>query len=286
MVSYPPKTKPMPPEDIKKRDFFFGTSPDLPKVVELDLNRIRSNPDQPRQVFAEDKLKELASSIEREGLLSPIIVKRQQDSDSYVIVAGERRFRAHQMLNRQTIFAFVTKSNNPDEIALIENLQRENLNPVEEAAALARLMESHGYTHEELGRVLGKARNTVSAILKLNTLPETIKRECPTSDNISKSLLIEIAQVLNEQEQLRLWEQVKQGGLTVKTARQTKKTNTAPKQALTTAQQLLAAGRGFVRHLRQIDAQALTDPDQRTELTVLRREIDTLIDGLEAQRDA
>ena len=112
-----------------KKDFFFGTSPDLPKIVEVNLSEVHPNPDQPRKTFDETKLRELAASIERQGLLQPIIVqKRAAGEGGYLLVAGERRFRAHQLLEKVTIPAILTEGN-PDEIALIENIQREDLTP-------------------------------------------------------------------------------------------------------------------------------------------------------------
>ncbi len=137
----------MPPSK-PRRDFFFGASPDLPKIVEISLSEIQPNPDQPRKTFDEVKLQELAGSIERQGLLQPIIVKKRAGDDvGYLLVAGERRFRAHHRLQKATIPAIITEGN-PDEIALIENLQREELNPLEEAEALQRMMERYRYTQE------------------------------------------------------------------------------------------------------------------------------------------
>ena len=107
----------------RMRDAMFGLSDDFPKMVELELVRIRPNPDQSRKSVDEGTLRELASSIEQHGLLQPIVVK--EVGEGYMLVAGQRRFLAHQRLDRETIFAIITEGN-PDELALIENLQREN----------------------------------------------------------------------------------------------------------------------------------------------------------------
>ena len=101
-----------------------------------------------------------------------------------MIVAGERRYRAHQHLGKPTIIAIITKGKS-DEIALIENIQREDLSPIDQAEGLASMMERHGYKQEDLARVVGKSRPTVTELLSLNTLPEEIKQECRTFD-ISK----------------------------------------------------------------------------------------------------
>jgi ParB family transcriptional regulator, chromosome partitioning protein len=256
------------------RDPIFGVSRDFPRIVELELVEIRPNPNQPRKTVDEQALEELAASIEKYGLIQPITVKKIEDG--YLLVAGERRLRAHQMLRRKTIFAIVT-AGNADEISLIENIQREDLNPLEEAEAMARLMERHRYTQEELGKVIGKKQNTVSEILRLTALPETIKHEYRTSDAVSKSVLIEITRLPTEPEQLAFWEQVKQGA-TVRTVRQKKQGDT---RHPSTAEKMLATGRNFARQLRSAAADDLAaNRNQYEALVALRDEIDTLIKGL------
>ena len=162
------------------REMFFATSPDLPRIIEIDLDRLTPNPDQPRKTFDAAALQELADSIARRGLIQPVVVREAADAGC-LLVAGERRYRAHQLLRRTTIAAIVTQGN-PDEIALIENLQREDLNPIDAAEALALMMERHRYSQEDLGRTIGKNRVTVNELLRLNTLPQKIKDECRTSD--------------------------------------------------------------------------------------------------------
>jgi hypothetical protein len=124
----------------------FGLSSNFPKVIEIELSRIVPNPDQPRKTFDPVSLKELAQSIEQHGLLQPVTVK-PHDNDLFMLVAGERRYRAHEMLHKPTIFAIVTDGN-VQELALIENVQREDLHPVELARALSDLMESRNYTRD------------------------------------------------------------------------------------------------------------------------------------------
>ncbi|HYH22262.1 MAG TPA: ParB/RepB/Spo0J family partition protein, partial [Azospirillum sp.] len=141
-------------------DALFGLSADFPRLIEVDLARIARNPDQPRKRFDEDSLNELAQSIDRHGLKQPILV--QEDGDGgYRLVAGERRLRASALLGRKTIFAIVTEGD-PDELALIENIQRVDLDAMEQAGAFARLIERHGYTHEALGRVIGRSQADVT----------------------------------------------------------------------------------------------------------------------------
>lgn len=243
------------------REMFFETSPDLPRIVEVDLDRLAPNPDQPRKRFDENALQELAASIKKHGLIQPVTVK-EAEGDTFILVAGERRYRAHKLLGRTTIAAIVTQGN-PDEIALIENLQREDLNPVEAAEALAIMMERYHYSQEELGQTIGKTRVTVNEWLRINTLPQKIKEECRTSDTLHKSVLIELARIDEESEQLRLWEQIKSGRLTtVRAARERKTTQRLPKP---TFNQAVEKGQRFILELKVLakNKEALAEPDYR-----------------------
>jgi ParB family chromosome partitioning protein len=275
------KTKPSSLAGKLRPDVFFGTSADLPKIVELDLDKIRQNPDQPRKRFNEETLTDLARSIEKHGIIQPITVK-QEGEDCYLLVAGERRYRAHQILERQTIPAIITEGN-ADEIALIENIQREDLNALETAEAFQQMLERHHYTQEELGKVIGKAQNTVSEFLKLNSLPQQIKDEYRTSDisaGITKSVLVEITRLKTLDDQLKIWQAVKNGGLTVRVAR-AKKDATSLLTVKSSASQSLAAGRKFLRTLEELRTDdLLTDQATRTELLAIRQQVDTILDSL------
>jgi ParB family transcriptional regulator, chromosome partitioning protein len=188
----------------------FGASADLPRIIELDLDKIRPNPNQPRKMFDDVSLRELAESIEATGLLQPILVKPLDGlAGIYEIVAGERRYRAHGLLGRATIAAVIA-SGNTDEIAIVENVQREDLKPMELAESLDRLMHTHGYTQDVVAKVIGKARSTVTELLSLNKLPESIKAECRVSDIATKSFLIQLAK-LDEAAQIVTWERFKAG---------------------------------------------------------------------------
>src|SRR5262249_26969776 len=114
----------------------------------LPLRDVRPNPDQPRKHFDQSKLDELATSIKAHGLLQPIVVRRV--TDGYELLAGERRFRAAQLAGIERLPALVREVDDPLEIALIENLQREDLSPLEEAEGLAALIARHGYSHREV----------------------------------------------------------------------------------------------------------------------------------------
>jgi ParB family chromosome partitioning protein len=209
-----------------RSDFLFGTSSNFPRMVEIDLTAIDRNPSQPRQHFDEDELRGLAESIGRMGLKQPILVQ-QTDGGRYVIAAGERRFRAHQLLGRETIFAIITDGD-LDEIALIENLQRSELDALEEARAFARLIERHSYTHEELGRIVSRSQGEIARTLATLKLPEDMLLEYPAfRKSISKSLLQELAFIDDSALRQNLWEEAKAGKLTIRGLRESKKSMVA-----------------------------------------------------------
>jgi ParB family transcriptional regulator, chromosome partitioning protein len=194
----------------QKLDYMFGLSPEMPRIIEIELTKLRPNPDQPRKVFNEETIKELAASIEQHGLIQPAsVVPDPESRDGFMIVAGERRYRAHEHLGKPTITAIITKGNS-DEIALIENIQREDLSPIDQAEGLAGMMERHGYKQEDLAKVVGKSRPTVTELLSLNSLPEGIKQERRTFD-VPKTFLVQVVRVGKPEEQFRLWDEYKKG---------------------------------------------------------------------------
>jgi ParB family transcriptional regulator, chromosome partitioning protein len=224
-----------------QNDVLFGTSANFPRVVEIDLTSVDRNPDQPRQHFDEDELRSLADSIERMGLKQPILVK-QAAGGRYVIAAGERRFRAHQLLGRATIFAIITDGD-LDEIALIENLQRADLDAMEEARAFARLIERHSYTHEELGRIVSRSQGEVARTLATLKLPDEMLREYSSfRKTISKSILQELAFIDDEALRQDLWEEAKAGKLTIRGLRETKKNPAAIRERVGKGVEMDASG--------------------------------------------
>jgi ParB family chromosome partitioning protein len=155
---------------------------DLPRdlrqqgILELDVNQVRANPFQPRIDFNGPALEELKQSIQEKGVISPVIVRRT--ADGYELVAGERRLRAVRELGFKKIPAIVKDVKNDSELlelALIENIQREQLNPLEEARAYRSLQKEYGYTQEQLAAKVGKERATVANALRLLNLPVTVQ---------------------------------------------------------------------------------------------------------------
>ncbi|GBE33919.1 chromosome-partitioning protein Spo0J [bacterium BMS3Bbin06] len=147
-----------------------------PGIHEVELSRIQPNPEQPRKVFTETALEELAQSVREKGILQPIIL-RKTETGGFYLIAGERRWRAAKLAGLKKIPAVIKESTPAEslEIALIENIQRDDLNPVETAGAFQRLMEEYGYTQEDLAGRVGKDRATVANYLRLLKLPYEIK---------------------------------------------------------------------------------------------------------------
>jgi len=149
----------------------------LPKrtneMVSLDISEIVPNPDQPRKYFDEEKLAELAESIRQYGVIQPLVVKK--DGDKYRIVAGERRYRAAKLAGLAKVPVVIFNGENEYHVSLIENLQREDLNPIEVAEAYNELMNDFGYNQEELAQKVGKSRSDVSNFTRLLSLCEEVK---------------------------------------------------------------------------------------------------------------
>ncbi len=262
-------------------DKLFGTSAGFPHVVELDLDQVHRNPDQPRRHFDEAELNSLAASIERHGLQNPILVRPLPQGD-YLLIGGERRIRAHQILGRKTIFAILT-SGDPDEIGLIDNVQRVDLNAVEYATALARLAEKHGYTHDELAAVVGKDRTDITKLLAILSLPVPMLEEYAASfTHVSRSVLIEIAAAADEL-QPTLWEQAKEGA-SVKAVRQAKRDHAQGQPAREAGphdpeRTLQASVKRIMRDVAVVREQRhLLDRAHRDRLVQLRAEIDAILE--------
>ncbi|MBR4178209.1 MAG: ParB/RepB/Spo0J family partition protein [Bacilli bacterium] len=144
-------------------------------IVEVKLDELRSNPYQPRRAFDPEKLQELADSIKEFGVLEPIIIKKS--IHGYEIVAGERRKKASELAGLETIPAIIKDFSDEDmmQIALLENIQREDLNAIEEAEAYSKLIKTLGITQEELGRRIGKSRSHITNMIGLLKLPSDVK---------------------------------------------------------------------------------------------------------------
>ena len=145
-------------------------------IGEIEIDRIFANPNQPRRDFNEEALQELADSISELGVIQPITLRKMED-ETYQIIAGERRFRASQLAGKTSIPAYILNADDEDtmEMALIENIQREDLNPLEIALAYQQLIEQHNLSQEQLSKRMGKGRATIANFLRLLRLPGAIQ---------------------------------------------------------------------------------------------------------------
>ena len=157
----------------------FGNNADDEKFFECEITRIIPNQQQPRVYFDEDELNELSQSIKEKGVIQPLIVSKKTD-DQYELIAGERRLRASKIAGLDTVPVVVQEVTSGDsmlELALIENIQRTDLNALEEAEAYKKLIERFGYTQEETAKRVGKKRTTVTNTLRLLLLPDFVKED-------------------------------------------------------------------------------------------------------------
>lgn len=142
------------------------------------IDRIRPNPDQPRRSFNQDALEELAASIREKGVIQPLIVRTDpKDPSLFEIVAGERRWRASQIAKRHEVPVIVREFTDSEvlEVAIVENIQRADLNPIDEAAGYRQLIDRFGHTQEQLASALGKSRSHITNLMRLLTLPEAVQ---------------------------------------------------------------------------------------------------------------
>ncbi len=183
-------------------------------IREIEIGRIRPNPEQPRVQFTEESIDELADSIARRGVLQPILLRPH--GDGFEIVAGERRWRAAQRARLHTIPAMVREINDSTaaELALIENVQREDLNAIEEAEGYRQLVERHGHTQEGVAKLVHKSRSHVANLLRLLDLPEFVRQSLLRGD-ISMGHARAVASAPDPEELIR---QVIAKGLSVRQA--------------------------------------------------------------------
>ncbi len=162
------------------------------KLYPLSLSILVPDPLQPRKHIDESDLEELKQSIQTHGLLSPIIFRVDQDSN-LILVSGERRYRACQALGWTEVQGVFIDSKKHDEVALVDNVQREDLHPVDLAEAVKSLKDKYEYTLEQIGHVIGKAEQTVSEIIKVTELSQDIRDDARTRKNISRNALLKVA---------------------------------------------------------------------------------------------
>ncbi|MBF0383270.1 MAG: ParB/RepB/Spo0J family partition protein [Magnetococcales bacterium] len=178
----------------------------IKQLLEIPLKDINTDKSQPRQSFDKDSLNELSKSIREHGILQPILLRK--DGDKNIIVAGERRFKAAIQGKLETIPAIFT-TGKPAEIALVENLLREDLTPLEEAKAMERLIIEQNYNNKEIAAFLGKGASTISETLSILKLPDSVLSDLSEGVKAPKRTLIKIASLKDAKKQAGAWRKYK-----------------------------------------------------------------------------
>ena len=180
----------------------------------IPVDKIRPNPDQPRKALGE--LRELTDSIKEKGVLEPLLVRFMPRDDCYHIISGERRYHASRAAGLREVPCIEKIADDAEtlELALIENLQRKDLTPFEEADGLQRLAETFEYTHDDIAKKIAKARSSVTETMSLRVIPEVVRKRCLELGVVSKSVLLQVARQPNERKMLESVHRIAQGGLT------------------------------------------------------------------------
>ncbi len=201
----------------KGLDILFSSNADVltESIKNVDVHLIDTNAEQPRKDFNVDKLRELAASIERHGMVQPIVVRK--NGNRFTIIAGERRFRAAHIAGMSVVPVIIKELDESEsmEVALIENIQREDLNPVEEALAIRFLMQRHDLTQQEIAERLAKSRPAIANSLRLLTLPESVL-DMLRENKLQAGHARALAALNDTQTQIQLANEVVEKGLSVR----------------------------------------------------------------------
>ena len=185
----------------------------------IPVEQIRPNPDQPRKAIGD--LRELTDSVREKGVLEPLLVRFVPREDCYYLISGERRYHAARAAGLREVPCIEKTADDAEtlEIGLIENIQRKDLTPFEEADGLHRLATQFEYTHEDVARKIGRARSSVTETLSLRNIPDGLRKKCIEQGIVSKSLLLQIARQPTEKKMTEMLHRILQGGLTRDEAR-------------------------------------------------------------------
>lgn len=216
-------------------------------ISEVEIDLISANPNQPRTYFDEESLTELAASIKELGVISPVTL-RKNDDGTYLVIAGERRLRASKMIGLKTIPAYIKTAADEQvmEMALIENIQREDLNAIEIALTFYRLMEEYKLTQERLSERVGKKRTTVANYLRLLRLPAEIQMGIKDK-KIDMGHARAILGLANPAQQLHLYEEILKTGISVR------EVENKVRRLLETGEEQNKAEKNSISHLKEYD---------------------------------
>ena len=196
----------------------------------IRLDQIRPNPEQPRKALGD--LGELTDSVRSKGVLEPLLVRFVPTEGCFYIISGERRYHAARAAGLREVPCIEKTADEAEtlEIGLIENIQRKDLTPFEEADGLYRLATQFEYTHEDIAKKIGRARSSVTETLSLRNIPEGLRKKCIEHGISSKSLLLQIARQPTEKKMLEMFQRILQGGLTRDEARRERREDQAGPQ--------------------------------------------------------
>jgi ParB family chromosome partitioning protein len=239
------------------------------RLYRLDVADLLPDPSQPRQTIDDERLEDLSLSIRKHGVLEPVLF-RQAETGQLFVVAGSRRLEATRRARLTKIPAILAEGD-AAEIALVENLVRQDLTSIEEAEAIEALKFRHNYTLAELSSILGKSVPTISEITSLTRLPLSIRDECRSDHNIARSILVEIVKLDSEQDMLAIYARYKSEGLSRSALR--KRESSASKKSPGYTRLF----RSFSKQVSRIDVSTLADKERikvKKELESLKRIIE------------
>ena len=248
------------------------------QLYQIPLELLQPDPGQPRKYVDAQALDELASSIVSQGVLTPILFRRDAQG-GFIVVAGERRVEAARKAGLEVVPALLVEGN-PAEIALVENLLRQNLTPVEEAEALERIMTEQDYRQEDLSRIIGRAQPHISEALSLNRLPQAIRDECRSDPSVPRYILVEIAKGKQERGMLTRYQAYR-----AKLQSQQEVQDNTQTRRRTKAEAILASATSLqtrMAALKPEECEAAVRQNLAATLQELKQTIDTLLTALQA----
>jgi ParB family transcriptional regulator, chromosome partitioning protein len=243
----------------------------------VPLAELQPDPTQPRKYMDPQALEELTASVRQNGIIVPIVCRQDAKTGLIYVVAGERRCAAARLAGLTHVPAVFIEGDNYAEIALVENLLRQDLNPIEEAEALKMLMDDHAYQQDELARIIGKSPATISLSLSLNRLPKEIRDECRKDPTIPRNVLVEIAR--KKQERSMVTQFQKYRDQQAKTA--ARQTDALTTRKRTKAESLAAQIGAMQNKIGDLDFPSFSTEDRemvREALTSLKGSLDEALD--------
>jgi len=234
------------------------------KLYMLGINDLRTDPEQPRKHFDEEALLELKTSIEAHGVLQPVLF-RVNDNGDILLISGERRYQAAKLAGLAAIPAIFTMGD-PTELSLVENLLRENLTAIEESEAVQNLKMKHDYQLEQLSKILGKSVSSISEIISLTNLPDSVKDDCRKDPKVARSTLVEIAKMSSPEKMTELYRRYRENNLTRDDLR--RKSRRGKPAAKTGGFRFI---RTSVRRMSSIDASSLLPPEKDSLIRELEK---------------